>query len=229
MGYSDAITSNGGLALAIPTPRPNKISTYSYSKVQSLSEFFNTYASGLDILDALILTGGGDLTVLSPSFEPIDSTWSLDAFRDIWEMTLFSTFMKWGKPILGICRGMQLINVAMGGTLWEDISSCCPGSLNHSQSKGRSSASHKVTLEDKSFLSLIYGQKTIEVNSGHHQAIKDLAPMLKATGFAPDGVIEALEHQGGKRILGVQWHPEGMFSSDALAQKLFKAFLELCR
>jgi putative glutamine amidotransferase len=165
----------------------------------------------LDGVDGLVLTGGEDL---DPSWygakpSPLLSPPSRD--RDLFELALFAVARQRGLPILGICRGIQLINVGMGGTLFQDLPTERPGVVNHRPDGPRNSRSHQVRLEPGSRAAKALGATTITVNSSHHQAIKDLAPGLLATGWTDDTLIEAAEAEpDAPWLLAVQWHPEEM-------------------
>lgn len=167
--------------------------------------------SALDGCDGLLLTGGEDIdpswygAVPSPLLSPPSQE------RDLFELALFAVARQRQLPILGICRGIQLINVALGGTLFQDLPSERPGSVDHSPSRARDARSHAVRLQRGSRAAAALGGTEVTVNSVHHQAIKELAPGLIATGWSGDGLIEAAETKpDGSWILGVQWHPEEM-------------------
>jgi putative glutamine amidotransferase len=169
-------------------------------------------ASALEGCQGLLLTGGEDI---DPSWygatpSPLLSLPSQE--RDLFELALFAVARQRGLPILGICRGIQLVNVALGGTLFQDLPSERPGSLNHSPASARDARSHVVRLQQKSRVAQALNAGEITVNSVHHQAIKDLAPSLTATGWSGDGVIEAAESNSDSWILAVQWHPEEMYA-----------------
>ncbi len=167
--------------------------------------------AALDGCDGLLLTGGEDI---DPSWYGADPSPLLSPpsqERDLFELALFAVARQRGLPILGICRGIQLINVALGGTLFQDLPSERPGSVDHSPSGSRNARSHRVRIEPGSRAARALDATTIMVNSLHHQAIKDLAPGLVATGWTDDGLIEAAENStDGSWILAVQWHPEEM-------------------
>lgn len=167
--------------------------------------------SALDGCDGLLLSGGEDI---DPSWYGADPSPLLSPpsqERDLFELALFAVARQRGLPILGICRGIQLINVAMGGTLFQDISSERPNSVDHRPSGSRDSRSHPVRIEPGSRAAAALEAANITVNSFHHQAIKDLAPGLVPTGWTNDGLIEVVESgPGASWILAVQWHPEEM-------------------
>jgi putative glutamine amidotransferase len=131
--------------------------------------------------------------------------------RDLLELALFAVARQRELPILGICRGIQLINVALGGTLFQDLPSERPGAVNHRPDGARDVRSHRVRLTPGSRAAEALGQTAVTVNSSHHQGIKDLAPGLIASGWTDDNLIEAAESEpGGPWLLAVQWHPEEM-------------------
>lgn len=165
----------------------------------------------LDGVDGLILTGGEDM---DPSWyganpSPLLSPPSRD--RDLFELALFAVARQRQLPILGICRGIQLINVAMGGTLIQDLPTERPGSVEHRPDGARDARSHRVRLQPGTRAAEALGAVAVTVNSSHHQAIKNLAPGLVATGWTEDNLIEAAETpRDNPWLLAVQWHPEEM-------------------
>jgi putative glutamine amidotransferase len=168
-------------------------------------------ARALDGVDALILTGGEDMdpawygATPSPLLDPPSRE------RDLFELALFAVARQRGLPILGICRGIQVINVALGGTLFQDLPSERPGRINHRPEGPRDQRSHRVRLETGSRVAAALGATEVTVNSSHHQAIRDLAPGLVAVGWTEDGLVEAAETAPGTPwLLAVQWHPEEM-------------------
>jgi putative glutamine amidotransferase len=167
--------------------------------------------SALDGCDGLLLTGGEDI---HPSWYGADPSPLLSPpsqERDLFEVALFAVARQRGLPILGICRGIQLINVALGGTLFQDLPSERPGRVDHSPTGPRNTRSHMVRIEPGSRAALALDATSITVNSLHHQAVKDLAPDLVASGWTEDGLIEAAETRSDSSwILAVQWHPEEM-------------------
>jgi putative glutamine amidotransferase len=166
----------------------------------------------LEGVDGLILTGGEDLDPAWYGAEPSPLLSPPSRERDLFELALFAVARQRGLPILGICRGIQLINVGMGGTLFQDLPTDRPGLVNHRPEGPRDSRSHRVRLEPGSRAAEALGADAITVNSSHHQAIKDLAPGLMATGWTDDGLIEAAEAApDAPWLLAVQWHPEEMY------------------
>jgi putative glutamine amidotransferase len=167
--------------------------------------------SGLDGCDGLLLTGGEDIHPSWYGADPSPLLSQPSQERDLFELALFAVARQRGLPILGICRGIQLINVALGGTLFQDLPSERPGSVNHSPTGSRDTRSHPVRIQPGSRVANALDATTITVNSVHHQAIKDLAPTLVASGWTQDDLIEAVESgPGASWILAVQWHPEEM-------------------
>jgi putative glutamine amidotransferase len=151
----------------------------------------------------------------------------VDSARDAFELALFQAARERGVPILGICRGLQLINVALGGTLWQDLPSERRGSGEHDPTTPRDTRVHPVTLLPESRVARALGTTALTPNSFHHQGIRDLAPGLVATGWAADGLIEAVEAtEGDGWLLAVQWHPEEMYADPAAPERgLFRALV----
>lgn len=164
----------------------------------------------VDEFDALILQGGADVSPTSYREEPMRPEWSGDSKRDRYEITLFKEMLKHGKPILGICRGVQLLNVALGGTLFQDIATQHQTSVTHRCAKAYDQLYHNIYLEPGGLMEKIYGKSPQKVNSVHHQAIKDLAPGLAVEArSADDHLIEAVRYISDDIfVFGVQWHPE---------------------
>lgn len=155
-------------------------------------------------LDAVIMTGGEDVNPAMYGEEILNQTVHFNTRRDSADSLIIRAATHRRKPILAICRGSQILNVVLGGTLYQDIPTQLPGSV-HRQPKDVEGPFHAAILEDGSLLGILFGCDTLMVNSFHHQAVKDIAPSLKVTARAADGVIESYE---GDRILGVQFHPE---------------------
>jgi putative glutamine amidotransferase len=165
----------------------------------------------LEAVDGLLLTGGEDLDPAWYGAEPSPHLSPPSRERDLFELALFAVARQREMPILGICRGIQLINVGMGGTLYQDLPTERAGSVNHRPDGPRDSRTHRVILEAQSRAAEALGASSVVVNSSHHQAIKDLATGLVATGWTDDRLIEAVETPGSTPwLLAVQWHPEEM-------------------
>jgi putative glutamine amidotransferase len=194
----------------------------------------------LSRVDGLVLAGGADVSPRSYGEEPLRPEWSGDPIRDAYELRLVEAARALGLPILGVCRGIQLLNVALGGRLYQDIVTQREQALVHRDWHEYDALGHTLRLEPGSWVSRVYGEATtLEVNSVHHQGLRELAEPLRATAWAPDGVIEAVEmREGGEWIMGVQWHPEWLESRSgelrtavgrASGHPLFEAFVAECR
>jgi putative glutamine amidotransferase len=185
------------------------------------------------VLDGLVLQGGADVSPSSYGETPLSAQWAGDRLRDVYEMELVHEFIEAGKPILGICRGAQLINVAFGGTLYQDIPSQLPGSqvhVNDSYEKHR----HEIRFEPGSGLARLYrGVQTPTVTSIHHQSIRTLGRGLRVEAWSePDGVVEAIRANGKSYVFAVQWHPEFHHPGDAAtldSAPILEEFLEAAR
>lgn len=164
----------------------------------------------LSRVDGLLLAGGADLSPRSYGEEPLRPEWSGDPIRDAYELQLVRAARARGLPILGICRGLQLLNVALGGRLYQDIVTQREGALVHRDWQQYDALGHEIRVDPDSWISRIYGGATaLQINSIHHQGLRELAPSLRATAWAPDGVIEAVQRREGPEwIMAVQWHPE---------------------
>ena len=147
--------------------------------------------------------------------------------RDTLETPVLSKALQADKPILGICRGLQFINVFLGGTLWQDLPSEHPSVIVHRQGKPYGTPTHKVVLSGD--LRMLLGKDNLEVNTLHHQAAKDLSAGLTAMAVAPDGIIEAFQMTGKRFVWAVQWHPEYMFKTDPDSLAIFSCFVKHCR
>jgi putative glutamine amidotransferase len=158
-------------------------------------------------LDGLVLHGGADLWPGSYGEEPLQPQWAGDRLRDQYELALVRAFVAAGKPVFGICRGLQLLNVAHGGTLWQDLPTQRPGAAHRDPARYDLHL-HEVRVLPGSRLAQLLGAGTHRVNSIHHQGIKDLAPDFVVEAVAEDGLPEAIRHAGDAWVAGVQWHPE---------------------
>lgn len=213
-GYFRAVEQAGGIPVAIPP-----------------LEDENTLLALAGRLDGILFSGGPDV---DPSYfgeEPHPHLGMVCPQRDRMEIFLAREMIKRGKPVLGICRGIQLINIAMGGSIIQDIPAEIKRPIKHQQDAPQWYATHRVEIIDReSLLYKIMGQSCIRVNSFHHQSVKALAPGFKITARASDGVIEAIEAEDrGIFCLGVQWHPEEMWERDPLQFRLFKCFNEAAK
>jgi putative glutamine amidotransferase len=160
-------------------------------------------------LDGLILQGGADVAPESYGDKPLKKEWSGDAIRDQYEISLVKECIKQKKPILGICRGAQLLNVVYGGTLYQDIATQKPEAINHRDWDIYDQHFHHVKFEKNSLLSKLFKGEQAKVNSIHHQAVKDLGKGLVIEAVAnDDGMVEAIRATKEKFVYGFQWHPE---------------------
>ena len=181
-----------------------------------------------DTLDGFLFTGGPDI---APALYGEDDKVGLTVLcpeRDALESSLLQAVLRTDKPILGICRGIQFFNAALGGTLWQDIPSQHPSEVIHRQPKPFNTPIHSVSLSGS--LRELLGKERIMVNSHHHQAVKDLAPGLSPMAVAPDGIVEAVEMMSGSRFFwAVQWHPELLFDKDPDSLAIFQHFVSSAR
>jgi len=180
----------------------------------------------LSHLDGLLFSGGGDMHPRSYGSQPHSKVNGIDEDRDRTEIYLLQQARAMDLPILGICRGLQVINVAMGGTLYEDIQEQRPAAIQHQffGLRPRDHRAHPVEVIPGSLLHELLGQSAPEVNSLHHQGIRELAAGLTASAYAPDGLVEAFEVPGSRFTLAVQWHPEWL-PEDPAMQALFAHFV----
>ncbi len=206
--YSQAVLNCGGAPVLVPI---------------SQSKCSLTAICGL--LDGLILSGGPDINPRFYKDAPHRGLKDVDENQDEMELELTRQALAAGVPILGICRGLQLLNVAMGGTLYQDIAMQAPKACNHCPRADRSTVTHKVRIEPDTRLQGTLQRRSLWVNSKHHQAVKQPAPGLVISAVASDGIIEALEDPSRPFLLGVQWHPEGLWKKDQSARKLFRALV----
>jgi len=210
--YSLAVESAGGIPVLLPV-------------IEDLA----TVKSAVARLDGLLLTGGHDVAPRLYGQEPKPGLREMDYERDLMEIEAVKEAERRGLPILGICRGIQLLAVAFGGTLYQDIFREAPDCLDHNQKAGKRVNTHTVKVEKSSRLYRIIGAETIWVNSNHHQAVKDLPADFVVTARAGDGIIEAVERPNYHYLLGVQWHPEGTWREDEVSKKIFASLVEAAR
>ena len=189
-------------ALALMIPSPDGPTRRSGSRVT-----VDDYARELD---ALVLMGGSDVCPASYGETALAPAWNGDRIRDDYEIALLRAFVALGKPVLGLCRGAQVINVAQGGTLYQDIPTQRPDALRHRMQSIYEKNCHATSIADGSGLARLYpGQSLVKTNSVHHQAVKDLGTDLAAEAWSePDRMVEALRWNGPSYLVGVQWHPE---------------------
>jgi putative glutamine amidotransferase len=208
--YIIAVSEAGGVSLLIP-------SGLTSDAVKTLFER----------LDGILLTGGGDIAIERYDGEPHISVAGVDPVRDTTEFALLQAAAESGKPFLGICRGFQVVNVALGGTLYTHIQDQLPGAIEHDYDSNsqRQLLAHTIGLEKASAMAGILGETGLKVNSLHHQGAKDLAPSLTPVAYAPDGLVEGLELPGHPFGMAVQWHPEWLMDQP-VTRRLFGAFIE---
>ena len=177
-------------------------------------------------LDGVLFSGGGDISLDFSPGDPHPRIDDVDLARDSVELKMVQAAASDGKPFLGICRGCQVVNVALGGTLYTHIPDQLPGALDHSYPGNmRTVLVHEVKLEEGTRIAEIFGQPIIKVNSLHHQGLKDIAPSLRVAGHSPDGLVEAIELPDHPFGLAVQWHPEWL-PDQAWTRNLFRKFVE---
>lgn len=209
--YTTAVEAAGGIPLIIP-PQDGNIDAI------------------LDVLDGLIISGGGDIDPARYGDSTVhETTDGLDEGRDNLELALAERAIERDMPMLCICRGIQILNVALGGTLYQDVADQFSDELQHRQQENnipKHDPGHSVSVEPDSLMAQTYGQPTVEVNSFHHQSLKDVAPDLKVSAVAPDGTIEGVEHSGKSWVLGVQWHPEMMYAAHEEHLRPFSALVK---
>lgn len=175
----------------------------------------------------LLLTGGTDISPGLYGEVAEDEAWAGDPIRDRWEIALYKAAIALKRPVLGVCRGMQLLNVAEGGSLWQDLVTGREGTEEHRSQDLYDALSHGLRVTEGSLVSELFEGETLEVNSVHHQGIKRLGGGLEALAWAPDGVVEAVARTGAPWVVGVQWHPEWL--RDVAARRLFDAFVSEAR
>ncbi len=183
-----------------------------------------------DNLDGIFLTGGVDMDPSHYGEERHQTCDRGDAARDWTEIHLIRWAQADHKPIFGVCRGIQAINVALGGTLYQDVTSQYPAAIKHdyfptATQYTRDYLAHEIHIDEQSRIGRLLGGRRLHVNSMHHQGIKRLAPGLAASAYAPDGLIEAVECASGRFLIGVQWHPEELAETSDPMRTLFVEFV----
>ena len=207
--YLNAIIQAGGLPVMIPN-------------ILSEEDFLDLYSR----LNGILFSGGGDVSLKHFSGSDHPRIGEVDDTRDTTEIILMRTAVNDGKPILGICRGAQVMNVALGGTLYTHIYDQLKGALDHAYPGDlRRAIVHPVNVDETTRSAEIFGETLLNVNSLHHQGLKDIAPTLKVAGHAPDGLVEVVEIPDHPYAVGVQWHPEWLTDQPAM-QRLFKSFVD---
>ena len=182
----------------------------------------------LEMCGGLLFTGGPDADPALYGEEKLPACGLVVPRRDEMELRLFRMALAADKPVLGICRGIQLFNVALGGTLWQDLPSQAPSAIQHEQKPPYDQPAHKVSILPGTPLAALLGRAEADVTSRHHQAIKALAPGLQAMACSPDGLVEAVWMPDKRFVWGVQWHPEHTCKTSGDSRRLFAAFVEQC-
>ena len=207
--YVNAVIQAGGIPVLIPSLIPEDGWEAVYSR-----------------LDGLLFSGGGDIGLEHLPGEPHPRIDDIDLARDAIELNLVLAAASDGKPFLGICRGCQVINVALGGTLYTHIPDQLSNALDHAYpGNKRTVLVHEVKIEEGTRVAEIYAEPIIKVNSLHHQGLKDIPSSLRVAGHAPDGLIEAIELPDHPFGLAVQWHPEWLTDQES-TRNLFRKFVE---
>ena len=178
------------------------------------------------ICDGILFTGGQDVSAELYGEKPLDGLVASCEKRDAMETTVLKISMELGKSVLGICRGIQFINAALGGTLYQDLPVQHPSDINHHQHAPYDVPVHEVKLIGNSPLYECLQTRILPVNSYHHQAVKKIAPGVETMAFSPDGLVEAIYMPSQKFLWAVQWHPEFSYQTDINSRKIFQAFVD---
>lgn len=202
-GYINAVYKNGGIPIILCPVRRVEIPAI------------------LREINGIILTGGGDVNPLILGEEPCTNIGEISPLRDNFEIALTRLALRQRVPILGICRGMQVMAAAADGKIVQDIQS----SICHMQKSPRHVKTHTVNIKKGSRLFSIFGKKKIAVNSFHHQSVLDCGKIFRPCAFSADGIIEAMENKKHSFALGVQWHPETLYSSNQCERNIFTALI----
>ena len=213
--YVDALRAVGAIPWLIPL-LPDDLDT--------LKEIYHR-------LDGLFFTGGVDVDPSRYGEAKQPFCGRTDLSRDDVEIQLIRWALSDRKPVLAVCRGIQVLNVAMGGSLYQDVAVQAPAALKHDyfpteDNTARDFLAHAIEVSPNSRLNELLGSTSVRVNSMHHQAIKRLAPGLKPTAIAPDGILEGVEGTNGQYLIGVQWHPEELCDGDPAMRRLFASFVD---
>lgn len=211
-GYLHSILEAGGIPVLLSKT----------DDIDNITQIINDF-------DAFLIPGGQDVdpSLYGEKKTPYLRETSPD--RDAFEQILIKELVKTDKPVLGICRGLQIMNIVLGGSLYQDITSQNVTQTHHFMSLPYDRVFHKVNILPKTPLFNIIEETTIGVNSRHHQAIKKIAPCFSPMAFSEDGIMEALYAPKKSFCIGVQWHPEDMYDKFEHSQKLFKAFIEAAK
>ena len=208
-GYLDGLRQAGALPLVLP-----------------LTAEAEDFAQLVSVCAGVLLTGGHDVSPKLYNEAPLDASVCCCEARDAADAAVLQAAMAQRKPVLGICRGLQFLNVFLGGTLWQDLPKQRPSEVNHRQQPPYDAPSHAVRLTAGTPLADCLNADTILVNSCHHQGIKRLAPCLRPMATAPDGLIEAAYLPDYPFLWAVQWHPEFSLHADPVSRRIFRAFVD---
>ena len=206
--YANAIEENGGLPLILP-----------YVKTDAAVSKF------VEICDGFVFTGGADVEPKRFGEPTHPACGEIRLMRDDLELRAAEHILKSKKPVLGICRGIQLINVALGGKLYQDIPSECPSEILHRQTQDKTEPSHSVNVIEGTPLHALVGKTRMAANSFHHQSISTLGEGLRVMALADDGIIEAVYSVGESYLRAYQWHPERIYQIDSDNTAIFKDFI----
>ena len=211
-GYMDGIVQAGGTPIIFP-----------FSTEESVLERL------AEMCDGFLFTGGHDVSPELYNEKPLDGLTLCCKKRDILESIVLGEAVRTNKPLLGICRGIQFINVKLGGTLYQDIPTQHPSGIEHHQRAPYDVPIHNVKVMNDSPLYGLLKIECLSVNSYHHQAVKKIAPGLEVMAVAPDGLVEALYKPGHRFLWAVQWHPEFSYKKDKSSEIIFSAFIDATR
>ena len=217
------------------TFNPNKPITHKNNYIKTIKEFkaiplpLTTESSDIKDVHGILLTGGGDIDPSHYNQDPSPMLLNVNTARDIFELMLCEKALSEKIPILGICRGLQIMAITDGGDLYQDLALEYPKKIHHSHARNnKTDAEHHIEIFRGSKLNQIIGRRISKVNSAHHQSVKDQGRHFKISAQTSDGIIEAIEHRHNEFALGVQYHPERMIETNAFQihrEKLFRAFI----
>ena len=208
-GYMDGIIEAGGIPIMFP-----------------MTDNENIIHQLMNQVDGILFTGGQDVSPEIYGEKSINESIVCCQERDSMEKIVLKVAIEQDKSVLGICRGIQFINVALGGTLYQDISMQHPSDIEHKQTPPYNIPKHNVFVYNDTPLSKLLNRKVISVNSYHHQAIKNLSPKLEVMAISEDALVEAVYKKGQKFFWAVQWHPEFSYKTDPLQKQIFVKFIE---
>ncbi len=220
--YLEGIQQAGGVPVVLPFGLP--------SAAKNDGSLEAAIAEMVERFDGFLFTGGPDVSPGLYGQDDMGGKIKTCPRRDELEVPLLKKAVAAGKPIFGICRGLQLINAVLGGTLYRDLPSEHPSEIVHRQAKPYGRYTHTVQVNGplQVILSDLIESNTLPVNTLHHQAVRELAPGLEAMAVTPDGLVEAFYAPGARFLWAVQWHPEYLFRGDEASRRLFKKFVEAC-